>query len=258
MGEAMLQVGYLRRVVGALDRITAGRASGELRQKLRGDALTLFESPTMHPRANTSYVAVEDGGAFLLEVDAALGDGSGALLTTIGQEMGNRYFATSANRRSDVWTSMRQASGELTTPFHGCDAQCRVDRHAEGLELFVSVPGQPKATRVWRHLSVGYLRAAFTFSFEATSIQLRVVGETVGDRAYVTARYRKLDSAEPITPPPPSSTNNHGVPPPGRSLRSIPAMRAVSVADEVDRILRHAPRDGVSTNWRRSKIPRSG
>ncbi len=249
----MIQVAYLRRIVQALDRLTGGRASGELRSKLQGDALSLYLSPELQSGAPTSRVSSESAGTLLLAMDAALGDGSGALLNQVGQELGNRFFATPARGRLDVWTSMRQVSNELTASFSGGAVQCRADRHAEGLELFISVPGQPRATRALRYLAIGYLRAAFTFAFEATSIQLRVVGETVGDRASVTARYRQLSNAEPLTPPPPSSVRSpKSASPAGRSQRSLPSMRAVSVADEVDRILRHAPRDG------RPKVPKSG
>lgn len=254
----MLQTGFLRRVLEALERVTAGRASLLLNQRLRGDALRLFRSPTLAPPTlapgpASRRLSVDDAESFLFAIDDAVGDGSGSVLEAIGQELGNRYFLTCGDLREDVLTCMRRAGAELTAPFTDTRVEFRVSQVAEGLEIFVSVPGQPKATRALRHLSAGYLRAAFTFAFEATSIKLRILGESVGDRASIAARYRAGDLAEPLTPVPPSARSATTPPPSSRTGRSG-QIRAPSIAEEVDRIMKHAPRDGRSGQWRRPKL----
>lgn len=253
MGEPMLQVYFLRRVLDAIERHTGGRAAEQLSSRLQGDALRLFASPTLRPTAPPMLgISLEDAERLLLAIDAALSERAGEILERAGYELACRHFLETSNFRADVITCMQRLAAELTAPFIGIDVELRLNELREGLELYLSVPGEPRATRIWRHFCLGCLRAAFTFSFEATSVRLQLEGDVVGDRASIIARYRTLDPREPLTPapPPPSSRRPGGsVPPSSRSGRG--SQRPPSIAEEVDRILQHAPRESIGT--RRSK-----
>lgn len=251
MGEPMLQVYFLRRVLDAIERHTGGRASEQLAARLQGDALRLFSSPTLRPSAPPLLgISLGDAERLLLAIDAALGERAGELLERAGYELACRHFLEASNYRADVFSCMQRLTTELTTPFVGIDVELRLNQLGEGLELYLSVPGEPRATRIWRHLCLGCLRAAFTFSFEATSVRLRLEGDVVGDRASIVARYKTVDPREPLTPPPPPPSSRRpggSVPPGSRSGRG--SQRPPSIAEEVDRILQHAPRESTGS-WR--------
>lgn len=244
-----MQARFLRRVIEAVERLRPGI---QLAQRLQGDAAKLYKSAVLRDLdAVPRTVSLDDAGLLLWSLDSSVDDGSGTLLQHAGQELGNRYFTTAGFQVSDLWSCTQRVGGELVNAFVEYDLEWRVTRREDGLELFMLAPGQPRLARALRHLTVGYLRSAFTFAFEATSIQLRILGNTLGDRVSITARYRSLEPIEAITPPPVSPRRPPSTLPPPSSRSA--SLGAVSVAEEVDRILRKAPPPG---KWSRPRVPR--
>ncbi len=253
MGEASFPTGFLRQVLDAADRLASSVGvsplQNKLREKLNGESLDVYRSLSSGPTARV--VPFEHAEALFFAVDALLGDGSGTSLERLGQDLGNRFFVTRPYR-GDLATCASRWGAHLCGAFEMAGARLNISPRSGGLEVFITVPGFPKGTRALRHLCAGGLRAAFTFAFEATSIELKIIGDTVGDRASIRARYRTSDEHQILPSTTPPARRSGSVPPPAPRF----SQRVASVSEEVDRILKHAP--GPSGQWRRPKVPDTG
>lgn len=240
VGEARFRAGFLRHVLHALQLESGGRAFDQLATRLPPVLLPLLRSPSLQAGGTEQFLPLDQAEEFLLGVESALGDGSGAVLERLGQALATQAAFSQSGElaRGDVYDCMLRVSHEMVGAFVACPVRFDLVRTDTGFNLSFGVSGYPRATRVLRHLTLGAVRAAFTFALEATSNRLKVYSHIVGDRAEITARYRAQEDHGDITPPPSSRER------PRHSTRP-------SVALEVERILSHAPRQG-STPPRRA------
>ncbi len=216
MGDGLVEVAYLRRVLSALERATSTTARRELAKRVGTDHQRLLlgplaSSPDPKSRAASTpasgaprSISLDEAERFLLAIDDALGHGSGLILQSIGKELGTQYLVNLRVAQRDAESSMRRLVSDLTSPLG--DSQALLVQTAAGFELRIVATGRPRSALVLRHLGVGYVQAAFTFSLEATSTRLRIVAETTADRSSVTAHYRSSESQalHAVTPVPPS------------------------------------------------------
>jgi hypothetical protein len=95
------------------------------------------------------------------------------------------------------------------------------------------VVGQPRATKVLRHLAAGAIRAAERFARESVDDSLKLVGESFADRARLIAHFRSVSD-----PPRETKFDREEMPTPSRRPSSVlRPMTATNLSAEVDRIL---------------------
>jgi hypothetical protein len=122
--------------------------------------------------------------------------------------------------------------GLLEHPFEDVTILFDLAKTDTGLSLGLSVVGQPRATRVLRHLAAGAIRAAERFARESVEASLKLYGESVADRARLIAQYRSVvDSGR-------ERFDSGEIQMPSRRMSGSPRIStATSLSAEVDRIL---------------------
>lgn len=181
-----------------------------------GQSANYGQNVPARPRDASRFVSLDDTAGLLLAIDAALGDGSGSTLERVGQALGAHTFVAYQRdlehaEHADVATWTRRLTAALLAPFPTDSLVWKAIDRSDGLEVVCHIPGHSGCARVLRHLTVGQVRAAFTFAMEATSADLRILAETLGDRFTLTARYR----------PQPAHRDEYSTPP--STIRPVPA-----------------------------------
>jgi hypothetical protein len=181
-----------------------------------GQSANYGQNGPARPRDASRFVSLDDTAGLLLAIDAALGDGSGSTLERVGQALGAHTFVAYQRdlehaEHADVATWTRRLTAALLAPFPADSLVWKAIDRSDGLEVICHIPGHSGCARVLRHLTVGQVRAAFTFAMEATSADLRILAETLGDRFTLTARYR----------PQPARLDEYSTPP--STIRPVPA-----------------------------------
>jgi hypothetical protein len=265
MGACLVEVAYLRKVLAALERASHGQTTHvravrktpgascsirhELEARLSGEERRLLMGPLASHQSDVRTVDVEVAEAFLLAMDDALGQGSGRTLQEIGQELGSQYLVNLQVSQGDAEGSMRRLLTDLTAPFP--ESHASLTQTPAGLAMTIIAPGRPRTARVLRHIGIGYVRAAFIFSLEATSTRLRIVAETIADRSSIVAHYRSSESqslpaiatqtSDAVSAPRAASDSHQSiVPPPSSRPRSSYSVSPGPTSERVDRILRSA------------------
>jgi hypothetical protein len=174
-------------------------------------------------------VPLEEGEEILLAVDSLLGDGSGKLLESIGCDLATRLLSQGGGvaRAGDLYGTVARMQAFLEHPFVGVPLVFDLRRSPSGFSLSVGVAGHSRATRAFRHLSIGAIIAAERFAREAGADNLKIYAENIGDRSNISARYLPTEEfvseeAAPVTRRPPATMRAPGM----------------SLSEEVDRILR--------------------
>lgn len=184
---------------------------------------------TLRASSPTDTIPLADGEEVLLAIDATLGDGSGKVLEVVMFELATRVLSQgSAVVLGDLLGTVARLRTALERPFVGIDVLFELRKNDTGFSLTIGIPGQPRSARILRHLATGAIRAAQRFSREATSSEFRLLGETLGDRAVIDARYRHQPEPVPEIPEASPFTRR-----PSRSLRATQP----TLSDEVERIL---------------------
>jgi hypothetical protein len=209
----------------ALESVSA-RVTPRLRPHLSLDRL--------RASAALDTLPLDEAEDVLLTLDAVLGDGTGRALERIAEDLYAKTLIQGggAVRLKDLFGTMARLRGLIEHPFEDVTILFDLARTDSGLSLGLSVQGQPRATKVLRHLAAGAIRAAERFARESVEDSLKLYGELVADRARLIAQYRsvvdpnrdRFDAAEIATP-----ARRHSSPP---RISQTTSLRA-----EVDRIL---------------------
>jgi hypothetical protein len=187
----------------------------------------------------------------LLAIDSVLGDGSGKELELIGSDWIGRVLSQDENMVvvGSLLGTLARLVASFEHPFLGIRVVFEVHNTNSGLSLTVGAAGHPRTTRILRHLAAGAVVAADRFAREAAG-QLKLLGESRGDRAVIDAHFRPEPAEEE-----PSEREL-----PRRPSRT--AMRAVSMrttlSDEIEQIFsQRAPGGSFPPRRTESSPPRS-
>ena len=226
LGESMLRSSFLHALLDALQRQTGGKARDQLLAQLPSNLRSLLHSSVLSTAGSDVLITLDDADDFLLAVEQALGDGSGALLQGVGQEIAARVCSSEDGPAlTSVADVVRHLGSVLVRAVVGAKVRFEVMGTITGFALTVGVEGRSTTTAILRHLSFGLIQAAHAFALEPTQGSLKLSAQLVGDRCEITARYRTAGSSYDDPTPPPSSRERVR-----RSSRP-------SVALEVERIL---------------------
>lgn len=220
---------FVRDVIDALERSDASvpmRLAARLIPRLmRSLSDHVYNAPD--PR---STMPLGDAEELFLGIDAALGDGSGKVLEAAGFVLGSRLLSHrgSVVVPGDVVRTIARLRTPVELPYEGVRVVFDVTETDVGFELALGVLGNPRSTRILRHLCVGYVKAAYTFGQNRNPDELRLFADVIGDRASISGRFK-----QPSMLPPPLETSQSG---PRRSLSKSRIPAAGSLSAEVDRI----------------------
>ena len=212
----------------AAERQLGAPSFASLRAKLPPRLLAHASLERLRASSALDTVPLEEGAEILLSIDSLLGDGSGKLLESIGVDLAARVLSQGGGvaRAGDLAGTVVRLQAFLEHPFVGVPLLFELRRNQTGFSLTVGVPGQSRATRAMRHLTVGAIIAAERFAREVGADHLSISADNIADRASISARYLPIEEAviEDEAPP---------------SRRSIPVRAPVaSLSAEVERILR--------------------
>lgn len=238
---------YALELIEALDRVDtsiSGRLLARLPDRLAGHMRTVQDN--QDPYASLSLDEAED---LFLAIDSCVGDGSGRTLENAAFVVATRVLSHRAGVLvpGDLVRTLHRLRAPLEHPFVGATFNYSITENELGFELQIGITRRPRATRLLRHLAVGYIKAAHTFvgGQKSSQQELRIYADTRGDKANLTARFKL-----PSIAPPPMSGVADPLPRPRRapSQSRLPALSAVpSLADEVERIMESVPPPRRST-----------
>jgi hypothetical protein len=208
------------------------------------ESVALRISPRLKPhlsieRLRTSSaldtLPLDEAEEVLLMLDGVLGDGSGRALERIAEDLYAKALIQGggAVRLKDLFGTMARLRGLIEHPFEGVTILFELTKTETGLSLNLSVVGQPRATKVLRHLAAGAIRAAERFARESVEDSLKLYGEMLADRARLVAQYRTVnDSGREAR-----FSTEEVVTPSRRNSAAGRLPTATSLSAEVDRIL---------------------
>lgn len=220
---------FVRDVIDALERSDASvpmRLAARLIPRLmRSLSEHVYNASDL--RSTMPLVEAEE---LLLGIDAALGDGSGKVLESAGFVIGSRLLSHrgSVVVPGDVVRTIARLRTPVELPYEGVRVVFDVTETDVGFELALGVLGNPRSTRILRHLCVGYVKAAYTFGQNRNPDELRLFADVIGDRASIAGRFKQPSM---LPPPMPGA-----VPGPRRSISKSRIPAAGSLSAEVDRI----------------------
>jgi hypothetical protein len=222
-----VRVRFLRELLDVLEREHGAAAVSGLPEKLPPRMRPHVAPDSLRSTGPSDTIPLADGEELLLAIDSALGDGSGKVLEGAMLELSTRTLSQSGGLLvSDLMGTVARLRTVLERPFADSELVFELKRSETGFSLTLGLLGRPRAARIMRHFAVGAIRAAQRFCREALDEELRIYGETLGDRAAVTAHYRQ--GLEPQVPEPMPFSRK-----PSRAMRAAQP----SLADQVDRIL---------------------
>ncbi len=209
----------------ALESVSA-RVTPRLRPHLSLDRL--------RASAALDTIPLDEAEELFLTLDVVLGDGTGRAIERIAEDLYAKTLIQGggAVRLKDLFGTMARLRGLIEHPFEDVTILFDLTKTESGLSLGLSVVGQPRATKVLRHLAAGAIRAAERFARESVEDSLKLYGEIVADRARLFAQYRSVadpnrDRFDPVEIPTPSR----------RSSGATRLSTTTSLSAEVDRIL---------------------
>ena len=193
---------------------------------------------------------LDEAEEVLLTLDSVLGDGSGRAIERIAEDLYAKTLIQGggAVRLKDLFGTMARLRGLIEHPFEDVTILFDLTKTDTGLSLGLSVVGQPRATRVLRHLAAGAIRAAERFARESVEASLKLFGEIVADRARIIAQYRSVADASR------DRFDSSDIPAPSRRSSGSPRVSSVtSLSAEVERILN--PSLAEAAERRRGSVP---
>lgn len=221
---------FVKEVIDALERSDASLAM-RLSARLIPRLLRSLSDQVYNDPDPRSSMPLADAEELLLGIDAALGDGSGRVLESAGFVLGSRLLShrSSALVPGDLARTLARMRTPIELPYEGVQIVFDVVDTEVGLELALGVLGSPRCTRVLRHLTVGYIKAAYTFGLNRNPEEIRIYADVIGDRASISCRYKRASMAPPANP-----ADAQRGPKRSTSRARIPAVGSLSA--EVDRI----------------------
>ncbi|HVJ17950.1 MAG TPA: hypothetical protein VM686_21165 [Polyangiaceae bacterium] len=223
------------------------------------ESVTVRIAPRLRPhlslerlRASAALdtLPLDEAEEVLLTLDLVLGDGSGRALERIAEDLYAKALIQGggAVRLKDLFGTMARLRGLIEHPFEDVTILFELTKTDNGLSLGLSVTGQPRATKLLRHLAAGAIRAAERFARESVEDSLKLYGEIVADRARLVAQYRSV--SEPVR----DRFDGPEAPTPSRRLSGASRLSSTtSLSAEVDRILN--PSLAVQAERRRGSVP---
>lgn len=221
---------FLRNVLESIEREfgvgTVSDVSSRVPPRLRPH----LSLERLRASAPLDTLPLDEGEELLLALDAALGDGSGRVIERVAEDLISKSLVQGggAVRVGDLAGTLARLRSQLEHPFEGVRVTFDLERTERGLFLSLGVTGQPRATKVLRHLAVGTVRAAERFARESAADSLRLTSELFADRARIAIQLRR--PSEPSATPEPAPVAR-------RYSAVMRQVTATSLSEEVDRIL---------------------
>ncbi|MBX3183399.1 MAG: hypothetical protein KIT72_03470 [Polyangiaceae bacterium] len=220
---------FIRDVLDVLERSDVSVAS-RLAAKLSPRLMRLLSEQVYRATDVHSTMRLEEAEDALLGIDAALGDGGGKVLESAGFMLGSRLLSTRGGVAvpGDLIRTISRLRTPVELPFEGVEVVFELEENPHGFQLRLGAIGNPRSTRIMSYLVVGYVKAAHTFGEQRNAGDLRLNADVMGDRAVVTAMFRRV--AAPLPSDPTAALSKRSA-----SRSRFPA--AGSLSAEVDRIL---------------------
>jgi hypothetical protein len=221
---------FLRNVLESVEREFGAGSVGVVAKRVPPRLRAHLSLDRLRSSAPLDTMPLDEAEEVLLAIEGALGDGSGRVLEKVSEDLISKSLVQGggAVRVGDLAGTLARLRGNLEHPFEDVRITFDLGRTDEGLLLSLGVAGQPRATKVLRHLAMGAIRAAERFARESVGDSLKITGELFADRARIVAQFRR--AGEPVT--------NDAPPPATRRLStSLRPVTATSLSAEVDRIL---------------------
>jgi hypothetical protein len=224
---ARLRTWFLRNLLDAAERELGAAPLAALPERVPARLRALLSLERLRASAALDTIPLDEGEEAMLALEHALGDGSGRTLERIACEMLGRQLAQagSAVRVGDLFGTVARLRTPLEHPFVETPVVFELTRSPTGFRLTIGVPGRPRATRLFGHLTAGAIRAAERFARESHSEPLRIEVTPFADRARVDAHYRR----ESVLPPAPE--------PLPTARRTSPSRLMPRLSEEIARIL---------------------
>lgn len=196
---------------------------------------TSIDPAALRTSAPNDVIPIHEAEELLLGLDLALGDGSGKVIESAGLELYSKSLAQGGLIvPGDLMATVSRLRAPLEYPFVDERISFDLASSSTGFVLYLGVPRRPRSARVLRHLAAGAIRAAQRFCREGVGDDLKIYGETLGDRVHldVRCRVRSEDTsvAEPVEVPGRSN-------PPKRPVRTPNRPPLQPTLDAVERIL---------------------
>jgi hypothetical protein len=214
-------------VLEVIEKQQGAAALLALRERVPRRLLPHVSVDRLRASAALDSILLEDGEELLLWLDSELGDGKGRILEAVGCELALRALNQgSVAKLGDLFGTVARLEAFLDHPFVDTGTSFELRRTEHGFTLLVGVVGQPRATRLLRHLAAGAIQAAARCARE-THEELRISSELVADRASLSVSYPRNEP----------TVRRDSEPPPTSVRRATPPLRATSLSEEVERIL---------------------
>jgi hypothetical protein len=194
---AQLKSWFLRDVLEALERERVGsllrvreRAPERLHEHLALDEV--------RAKGSLETLPLDEAEELVLLADSVLGDGTGRVIENVGAELIARALFQDPTPIvvGDMIATLHKLRALIERPFVRCDVIFELQRAELGFILTTGVVGRPRATKVLRHLTCGAIRVAQRHAHEPDTAQLRLTGDTLGDRATILVMYRQQVTPE--------------------------------------------------------------
>jgi hypothetical protein len=225
---------FLRNVLESAEREYGASALESVSARIAPRLKPHLSLDRLRASAALDTLPLDEAEEVLLTLDSVLGDGSGRAIERIAEDLYAKTLIQGggAVRLKDLFGTMARLRGLIEHPFEDVTILFDLAKTDTGLSLGLSVVGQPRATRVLRHLAAGAIRAAERFARESVEASLKLYGESVADRARLIAQYRSVvDSGR-------ERFDSGEIPMPSRRVSGSPRLStATSLSAEVDRIL---------------------
>lgn len=175
-------------------------------------------------------IPIHEAEELLLGLDMALGDGSGRVIETAGLELFSKSLAQGGLIvPGDLMATVSRLRAPLEYPFVDERISFDVASSSTGFVLYLGVPRRPRSARVLRNLAAGAIRAAQRFCREGVGDELKIYGETLGDRVHldVRCRIRTSDTQASIEAPERSSAPKRPTRTPNRPQPTLEAVERI-------------------------------
>lgn len=226
---------FLRNVLESAEREFGAQALESVSARITPRLRPHLSLERLRASAALDTVPLDEADEVLLTLDTVLGDASGRALERIAEDLYAKTLIQGggAVRLKDLFGTMARLRGLIEHPFEEVTILFDLAKTDGGLSLSLSVVGQPRSTKVLRHLAAGAIRAAERFARESVEDSLKLYGELVADRARLIAHYRSV--SEPARE---SRFEAEEVVTPSRRHSSFTRLsQTTSLSAEVDRIL---------------------
>lgn len=161
--------------------------------------LTSIDPAALRQSTPNDVVPLHEAEELFLGLDMAIGDGSGRVIETAGLELFSKALAQGGLIvPGDLMATMLRLRAPLEYPFVDERISFDLASSSTGFVLYLGVARRPRSARVLRHLAAGAIRAAQRFCREGVGDELKIYGETLGDRVHldVRCRVRMADTVE--------------------------------------------------------------